>query len=678
MVFQSGRSMVVVRGGTELAKALMERCATPASLGGTMRATRIILVPITFLAMACATADDRSFELWEGPAQGRIAGLVVDVDGAPIEDVQVFLGSTGQGSFTDPDGAFSIREVEPGEAIVVHFRAEGYTHADRKLSLTDWETRSLKVELQPVGRTFRFLAEDGAHLQEGDLELRLPPQAFVNARGQRISGEMELDLTVSDIANDGLAGAPGSFRGVGADGVERSIMSFGFFQVEARQGDELLNLAEDATAEVSFRVSDEMTRSQEELLGDTVDLWWWNPDEAIWEFTDASMVEEDASGERTMRAELPHFSSWNFDEAYESSCAEFHVVDAMGNPVVGAWLQMSGISYEISHYSGYEEGSTDEDGVLTLMGAPWGMAELGVSVTMDGGTIEQTYTVGLEDVYEDPSSCPYQYRVELPICFVGGDLGVTAVAVFDGSGSPNPTRLMSGVGMFYEPSASYGVCEEPLGGLEPGWQILDPGDLGAGGDPTETGLLDPSDLTIISAGDFVRFTDGEGLDLDLTALEVNAEGSTIYELDPSDAMDLDIAVEGATAMTVSVQGELSGMPGFELPHAMLVPGAVLPLNVGGGAVLPCSGTATVQVDWPADDSNTLVAIPLDGDRMAVGVVEPGSTVEIPPSVTSLLPRGEDFQLTTFRSSWSFQRLPNGTYGRLQAANVVTTTARCQD
>jgi hypothetical protein len=318
----------------------------------------------------------------------------------------VFLGSSGQGSFTDPDGAFSIREVEPGEAIVVHFRAEGYTHADRKLSLTDWETRSLKVELQPVGRTFRFLAEDGAHLQEGDLELRLPPQAFVNARGQRISGEMELDLTVSDIANDGLAGAPGSFRGVGADGVERSIMSFGFFQVEARQGDELLNLAEDATAEVSFRVSDEMTRSQEELLGDTVDLWWWNPDEAIWEFTDASMVEEDASGERTMRAELPHFSSWNFDEAYESSCAEFHVVDAMGNPVVGAWLQMSGISYEISHYSGYEEGSTDEDGVLTLMGAPWGMAELGVSVTMDGGTIEQTYTVGLEDVYEDPSSCP--------------------------------------------------------------------------------------------------------------------------------------------------------------------------------------------------------------------------------------------------------------------------------
>ena len=65
---------------------------------------------------------------------------------------------------TDDDGAFSIREVEPGESLTVHVRAEGYTSADRVVTMDDWETRSLQVELAPVGTTFTFFFGMGCHL----------------------------------------------------------------------------------------------------------------------------------------------------------------------------------------------------------------------------------------------------------------------------------------------------------------------------------------------------------------------------------------------------------------------------------------------------------------------------------------------------------------------------------
>jgi hypothetical protein len=651
-----------------------------------MRLNQVILAPSFFGFAACtllqqAPLEDDSFELYDGPAHGRIVGLVVDPDGQPIEDVQVFLGATGQESDTDDGGHFSIPEVEPGEGIVVHFRAEGFTHADRMLSITDWETRNLRVELQPVGRVIHFLAEEGERIREGDLEMVLPPSAFVDSQGRTVSGEIELDLTVSDIENHGLAGAPGSFRGIDRDGIERSIMSFGFFQVEARQGEELLNLAEGVTAPVRFRVSDNLSEAQEELLGDTMDLWWWNPETAIWEYTDTAMVVDSASGELEMRTELPHFSSWNFDWAYPSSCAEFEVVDGLGLPVVGVHLQLSGISYDITHYSGYEEGTTDEDGRLTLMGAPWSQGELLASMVLDGESVEQSFLIELQDTYEDPTSCPYQYRIVMPLCFVGGDLVLSSVSTWRGDGSPLPVRMSTGVGMFYEPMGIGNLCENPNQDLLPGWQITDPGDGGGGelGTGVEVeNLLDPDVLTVLPAGDLIRFSDGDDLELDLTAFEIDEEGGAIYDLEYEDGAGLDLWPEDSVDLTVRVQGEPAGLPGFELPNALMLPGPVRPLDADSGAVIRCNGAASVQVTDPGDDMNTLVSVVLADGRMALGVVEPGNTIEIPEWIASELPRGEEFQFSTVRSNYAFERLPSGTYGRLQASNIATTTMRCSD
>ncbi len=604
------------------------------------------------------------FDIYEGPASGRINGVVVDQDGQPLAGVPVRL-STGEEQSTDDNGAFLFSELTPTsepddelERYHVSFGGDGHTTAQRLVLIEDWETRSLHVTLMETGSTVAFDAELGGSFEEGPLQVEIPPQAFVDGEGDVVTGEIQLSMTAPDVGVTGTAGAPGDFWGVTADGETMGLASFGFFELVAEQDGEELNLAEGVTVPTSYTMSEHLPETQMELLGDQMDFWWWNPDEAIWEYESTADVVTDAKGVRTMSVDLPHFSSWNYDYAYESTCVEFTVLDPLGNPIEGANLTMEGLTYAISHYVGAESGSTDEDGKVTLWGLPNAESHVTGTVTVEGEEFtEEMKPVVLYDAVDmDIDQCPYQATMVIPVCIVGGDIQTMLIEFWmeNPDGSIESWRQPWGETIFYWPSGNFELCHAEWSQMQ-----MDSCEY-FGADEVFEGS-DDQDGTIIGAGDIVRMSDG-AVALDFTPVAGEEGYETQYE--PVMSGILGELVQGPALYGLRVQGESLGVPGFDEQESVYLPPkpegphfSNTPAHIDTSTGLPLEINTEYDENgifiyfWTTDDN---------GDQVQVMCrLSDEGELEVPAEAMSWLPGGRSAQMSVFRASFDYIRMPTG-------------------
>src|SRR5690606_20378227 len=80
-------------------------------------------------------------------AQGNLAGTIVDSNGIPMADVNVYISSLNKGTNSDKLGRFSIKNLATA-SYEVSFTSVGYKSQQQTVVINNSETTSVRVTLE--------------------------------------------------------------------------------------------------------------------------------------------------------------------------------------------------------------------------------------------------------------------------------------------------------------------------------------------------------------------------------------------------------------------------------------------------------------------------------------------------------------------------------------------------
>src|ERR1041385_7140712 len=260
-------------------------------------------------------------------------GTVVDPKGAPV----VHRRSPPRQrpvAMTRADGAFAL-PYPPRERVAVTVRARGFTTTTKVLAARAAGGGTNVVVVWPRAAAQRIRSSDGGRLTFPGATVAIPPNAFVDARGARIAGDVDVALTAVDLNNRRqLEAAPGDFTARMQDGSIRRLETFGLFELAAESNGRAVELARGMGATVQL----DLRRGARELVPafsfDTVSgLWIQQP--KPWQgatFTAGST------------------GWWNADDPLTTTCIRVQVLDcklcdAADTIVSGATVSATGTDY---------------------------------------------------------------------------------------------------------------------------------------------------------------------------------------------------------------------------------------------------------------------------------------------------------------------------------------------
>jgi|GEM_PF-7047727 len=584
----------------------------------------------------------------------RIVGTVTDSSGVLLADVNIAL-SSGESTSTGSNGAFTFLGLDPEQTVIVEFSKDGYTPYFKEVTLGDWQQFDMSISLAPVGATFVFDSADGGTFDEGQLRVNITGGAFYNERtGETVTGDVTLHITAPDVGLT-IESAPGDFVAINPDdGSESLIHSYGFFDIQAWQGGDELNLVSDDVVEMRLDISENLREDSVAELGDTVPFWWWDPATARWEYVMELDILTDADGSY-VEAYMPHFSAWNTDDYANTTCIDVAVVDVMGNPIEGSLISMNGTTYSGS-YSNYS--TTDSAGV-PLLGMVTGGVDISASMSVNGETYSNTESTVLPATAAQ-SDCPDFIEIELPICIAAGNVSVSKLQTISGDGYATPT--LGGFGYFFEPDGGYDFCSTGYEGKAfESCEIVDSDDLNR----SDWGI------DLVPAGDLVR-VGNDAVDVDL---ERTGDEDVYYSLSTDDMMYLAPYVEGGYLFDVTLEGEDEGYPGITDAEVVAMPEMVDIIDPDPEGEIAFDRDQDFSIEFVGQDDEmgifVTMSTQLDAGENAVLFCRfnDDGSMTIPSSyLTDLEPGPTSVQV--FRADEEFFEMPYGYAGR---ANTLTST-----
>ena len=316
---------------------------------------------------ACPGHDDRIDADQDGIPDGcddflgyEITGVVVG-GGTPLPGADVEIGPNSVGVITGADGSFSARVMPSewvddglgGKVFPVEVKAEGFGTGYAKVPfVAGQDDYTVQVFLIPVSDG---IADDDVSDGVSDTiekagetvgELSIPtgslPEGVTSVTGT---------VTYIDPTDpDQLAAFPGGdFLAAPTDGGEPVLIeSLGLleFALFDQDGNPITELA--GPAEVCMRVPEGVPASD----GETIPLWYYDPQAGIWKEEGQAVVEDRSSdpnvGELWACGEVTHFTWWNVDRPVQThACFKFRMVDeTTGEPFTdGRVWYAQGVSY---------------------------------------------------------------------------------------------------------------------------------------------------------------------------------------------------------------------------------------------------------------------------------------------------------------------------------------------
>jgi len=270
---------------------------------------------------------------------GRITGTVTDLEGRPVEGVQV--AGAGATVETDGQGAFLLERVEPDAGIVLTYTHDGFATTYGRVDLHGWETATTSATLLEVDGVLEIDGSAGGTFlldtEAGWVDLVFEPGSFLNASGEAVLGSVIASVTYLDPSSEEFLAGPGDLRGEGS-ATEELLVSYGMVEVTLQDEDgNLLQIDEASPATVTIPLVDEDKPDYLQMeAGATQRIWSFDPQQGIWVEEGVGQVVEDTEGNRRIRFEAPHFSWWNADDGRAAYCATGRVVDVLGFPIRGA------------------------------------------------------------------------------------------------------------------------------------------------------------------------------------------------------------------------------------------------------------------------------------------------------------------------------------------------------
>lgn len=244
---------------------------------------------------------------------------VLDVAAVPVAGVRARVDGRDGDASTDEEGRTNI--VAPAiDGVVLRLSSPGFVDQMVRVDLAGGADASTPLRVGMVRRAAaqRFAADQAVTLSGADgLRVVLPQNAFVDAEGRPVSGDIDAYLTPLDIRTDaGLNAFPGGYAALGADATPGSLITLGVADFTFEQAGQRLQLAPGVSAsiDVPVYVTQNLDGSAWKV-NDLVPLWLLDDTDAVWRFEgDGIIVAAPGSPAGfALRGDASHFSWWNAD-----------------------------------------------------------------------------------------------------------------------------------------------------------------------------------------------------------------------------------------------------------------------------------------------------------------------------------------------------------------------------
>ena len=263
--------------------------------------------------------------------EGPIAGATISVDGAEV--------------VTDAEGNALLEGLAAG-ALIAQVRAEGFAPGTVTAELEPGVHGGTTASLLPLSPPVAFDAETGATVVVGAVQVAIPAGALLDENGEPVTGAAEIVFAPLDPTTDDIDSAPGPLVGVAGEGTEPVQLESGFMaEIALTQNGRPLQLAPGATAAVTFTLPPQFAATV--AVGDLIPAWWFDHEAAVWRQDGFGVVEPSASDPSALvwTVEVSHFTPWNIDRPFLTSCTNVLVTDQNGTPLPGRPVMVRGLGY---------------------------------------------------------------------------------------------------------------------------------------------------------------------------------------------------------------------------------------------------------------------------------------------------------------------------------------------
>jgi len=292
----------------------------------------------------------------EKTVTASVQGRVVDDKGVPVQGAVVSSGSAT--TTTDVNGVFSFSKISMSSRFgYVKVNKAGFFTGSRSIITNGGASNYVSIQLMPRVSKGSVPASTGGKIvvSSGDTVI-LPAAGIVNAAtGAAYTGNVNVYAQYLDPTDVNLPKyMPGDLRGIGSDGNETALQSYGMVGVEL-QGDagEKLQVAAGKMATLSCAIP----ASMQATAPATIPLWYFNDSSGRW-------IQE-GSGVRIGNSyvgQVAHFTYWNYDMPMATVNFQVRLKDENGNPLAYTTIRFT--SKTVGTRIGYTDASGFSQGMI--------------------------------------------------------------------------------------------------------------------------------------------------------------------------------------------------------------------------------------------------------------------------------------------------------------------------
>lgn len=322
------------------------------------------------------------------PVMEYMSGVVKDIDGAPIANVEV--KSNGYSVLTDENGYFTLEHVENVNArYVLKFNKKGYfpvTRSGESGGVGLVEVVLVGENQKDVSTTTKFTASKDSKVSVGGMTVNFPKNSIMYEDGTAYNGTVDVKVLYLDPKKPTFQAAmPGGDLVARNDSLEEvPLVSYGMVNVEMRDAKGVkLQVNDEVKSKVTFPIPEGMLAKAPA----TMPLWHFNETTGIWEESGVAVKNGDF-----YEGEVKHFSWVNLDDPKQFVVLKGKVKDTNGNALAGIRIvveQVTVYSNEEGEYSVRIPSETDV--TVTVRKEDYLNYDNEFSVTISGQPGNSTY-----------------------------------------------------------------------------------------------------------------------------------------------------------------------------------------------------------------------------------------------------------------------------------------------
>jgi hypothetical protein len=265
----------------------------------------------------------------------NLQGRVVDESGTPVEGATVKSGAAS--ATTDVNGIFTFTNISLSSRFgYVQAFKSGYFTGSRSIVTSSGGSNYVNIRLIPQSESGSFLASTGGTVMvyAGD-SVSFSDSAIVTAATNvAYTGAVHVFATYINPTNvNVLKYMPGDLRGIGADGKETALQTFGMMNVELQDdAGNKLQLASGKIATITMAIP----ASLQTVAPAKIPLWYFSDSTGRW-------MEQGAANRQGNNyiGQVSHFTFWNVDQPISTINFKLIVKDQFDNPLPHAFVDFT-------------------------------------------------------------------------------------------------------------------------------------------------------------------------------------------------------------------------------------------------------------------------------------------------------------------------------------------------